>query len=1765
MLEVIRLSATVRNCWSIGRFYYSFTTLFGVFLIFFFFLSNLSASFQVTVVTENDPSSFVDGVSVISGDFYSYNEDYLVEGAEPISIRRSYLSNGAVLIDRPHVFASFFPLMNMIIASEPNGTPLQYQADPKNGFIPEIGDSFFGGLKVQKILSYHSRESAEASPGLTNTSSGKISGQTCLQNQLIVFRSEEDKKGKSFTLYASDGTKRRYMNLEGQTKTKDPLRRDEFYLRYDYKLVSETLPNGHVIHYLWDHRNQLKQIRTCGKNHRKTFASLDFPVHDPKNPPAEFKLRGSDGRSVHYYRSQTKNQEPSFLEKICVSDLPTQFFGWTKKSRPQLCNYSIPKKRTFQIAYEEGALHRVRTLLAPAGKDETPIPIQSFFYDVAPRQTDVRDAKGFKTSYFWNDKYRLTHIDRFGEGDSFINSEVFVWDGTRIKSKWLIDQDRKPIFFRGYKYDPQGNVVEECFSGNLSGEGPPLAVDLNEDPSLNGVECFVKRSIYIDQNKHLLQEESGPHGLSTRYQYLNDTNLPAVKELLDHGEVKIRHVYTYDEDLVLVCETISDGQTVRIKKIHSVQEGPYLGLPEIIEEKYLDQGHERLLRKTVLRYTEGAKIKQKEIYDADGKLRYTLQFTYDRGKIATETNPLGQTAEYRYDEIGNRIYSKDFSGRVETTFDYDYSNRLIRKEEKGFDGMSRVYSYDYDTKHNRVLEVDHFGQETRYQYDAFNRLVRTERASRITEQSYDSAGNEICRIDPERHATRKSYNAYGDPVSVIHPDGSIDTYSYYLDGSFKSHTDPEGITTEYQYDFLKRIVRKTILKAQEILAEETIVYQGNLLLKKTDAEGNSATYRYDGAGRKIGEEFGNQLITYTYDSLGRVHKTQKGDLCTIIEYDLADRVIEERNESISGELFRKLCYRYDAAGNRSEIIRNIASKESVETFLYDSQNRLISKTDALGAAETIEYNDQFRNLLRENVLLKIHTDSMGLQTIETYTVDGQVSSIEKRKGKTLHFSEKFYNKNLQQTLQIDTIFSPDGDSRQNLGSWEYNNRGRLVTLIEALNSCDEKVTWYTYTPTGALKTVTKPSGKVLTYCYNDLNQLISLSSSDRTVFHTMSYNKLGQLIYTDGITRRLNPQGQILAESFPSGLLIQHEYDKQGRVTQSQMPLFDCFIVYEYSGADLKQITRKTLKDQSLYTHIYQSHDLSGNLLESKLINGQTIRYQIDPLSRTTKIDTPLYSQEVVAFDSARNIRKMRIQQDLVEYGYDDLYQLTSESGLFAHQYWHDSIHNRLQKDDEIYEVNALNEVTSYFVYDLDGNPIRHNDTFYTYDALDRLIRIETPSFVQQFTYDSLHRCLSKTIIQEGIQHVLYFLYEGQNEIGAVDDRLHPAQLRILGCASHAEIGAAIALELDGVIYAPVHDLQGNIAVLSPLEGQESTFYRYSAFGEEWIHGSAPNPWKFSSKRTDSVTSLINFGRRYYLPSLGRWLTPDPAGFSDGMNLYAFVRNSPLIHLDDYGLAMDLATEKGTAEVYYQCAASQDIKNYLDGKYPFQNHYLHYQPPKSTPFYAHFDTTRIRPKGEIVVFTGINTKFYGKGEFAETLSYISSQGSGLPVHGIHMPTHGQFQDIRKCQYTLAMGSNSTVLHGAQYLREASERVGPDGRILALGHSGGGMNLFFASLLVSPEIRAKINYVTFASAKIIPRTDVSKFVQNYRSSNRDHLMWYLQKAYPEEYESAVKSGLMTLIPAHPDASKINDHSILSPTFSNKIKDVLDDFIDQYDCR
>ena len=133
--------------------------------------------------------------------------------------------------------------------------------------------------------------------------------------------------------------------------------------------------------------------------------------------------------------------------------------------------------------------------------------------------------------------------------------------------------------------------------------------------------------------------------------------------------------------------------------------------------------------------------------------------------------------------------------------------------------------------------------------------------------------------------------------------------------------------------------------------------------------------------------------------------------------------------------------------------------------------------------------------------------------------------------------------------------------------------------------------------------------------------------------------------------------------------------------------------------------------------------------------------------------------------------------------------------------------------------VNAYNQIVQgpdySFEYDLNGNPIRKTTPFgittYTYDALNRLTSITHPnSQTTLYFYDPF----SKLIAEQNNGTQLFYLYNQEQEIGAIDARGTLLQLKVIGLGLKGEIGGSVAIEIDGTAYAPLHDFQGNIIAL---------------------------------------------------------------------------------------------------------------------------------------------------------------------------------------------------------------------------------------------------------------------------------------------------------------------------------------------------------------
>jgi RHS repeat-associated protein len=96
-------------------------------------------------------------------------------------------------------------------------------------------------------------------------------------------------------------------------------------------------------------------------------------------------------------------------------------------------------------------------------------------------------------------------------------------------------------------------------------------------------------------------------------------------------------------------------------------------------------------------------------------------------------------------------------------------------------------------------------------------------------------------------------------------------------------------------------------------------------------------------------------------------------------------------------------------------------------------------------------------------------------------------------------------------------------------------------------------------------------------------------------------------------------------------------------------------------------------------------------------------------------------------------------------------------------------------------------------------------------------------------------------------------------------------------------------------------------------DGQIITHEEYSPFGSQTYFESWTKSRKrygYSGKERDKETSLLYFGKRYYIPWLCRWLNPDPLGTADGLNVYQYVHNNPINLHDPEGTSVSLIRKR---------------------------------------------------------------------------------------------------------------------------------------------------------------------------------------------------------------------------------------------------------------
>ena len=395
------------------------------------------------------------------------------------------------------------------------------------------------------------------------------------------------------------------------------------------------------------------------------------------------------------------------------------------------------------------------------------------------------------------------------------------------------------------------------------------------------------------------------------------------------------------------------------------------------------------------------------------------------------------------------------------------------------------------------------------------------------------------------------------------------------------------------------------------------------------------------------------------------------------------------------------------------------------------------------------------------------------------------------------------------------------------------------------------------------------------YDYDAMGRMIRKSASGRTLL-ALAYDKNGNKIRQTDVTGKVTEFHfdllDILKEVYDNGVkLAEYEHSAAGMLLgQSHGPLQ---VSYGYDQ-DQNLTALKVLASGALLADNHYQYDGNGNRILKQQMEGDT-RYFYDGLNQLTKIEYPTLT-EALFYDKAGN-RTRRVAQGVEEqYAYDPRNRLVSHS-----------------KDG----------IITPFRYDHAGNLLADDKALYSYDAFNRTERAETfDGNIQINRYDA--EGLRYEMEENG--NLVRFIFNQNRETISEEDSSGLNRL-IRGTeliASHSSADSA------RTYYHYASDEMGSTTHITDEDGNVLNRYAYDGFGNltEQVE-TVPNRFKYNGQQLDLITQQYYLRARFYNPVIARF-TQEDVYRGDGLNLYAYCQNNPVIYADPSG---------------YNCGATAEI------------------------------------------------------------------------------------------------------------------------------------------------------------------------------------------------------------------------------------------------
>jgi RHS repeat-associated protein len=732
----------------------------------------------------------------------------------------------------------------------------------------------------------------------------------------------------------------------------------------------------------------------------------------------------------------------------------------------------------------------------------------------------------------------------------------------------------------------------------------------------------------------------------------------------------------------------------------------------------------------------------------------------------------------------------------------------------------------------------------------------------------------------------------------------ITTFEYYDNvsgegnnrGQLKAIVNALSQRTEFSnYDANGNLGR--ITDPNEVITQRTYDERDRIKTITNLSTGAETQYFYDIRGNldHIILPEGNR-IDFTYNLVNKL--TEIGDnLGNKIQYqyDVEGNRTKEETRDPQGALKKYLDFTYDAYNNLKRIINPDATY--IE-YAYDGRKNPVALKDPRNNTTNYIYD----------ALSRLTQTNQPLSTITSYgydTQDNQVSITDPNGNTTQYFFDDFWRKN--QTISPDT----------GIMDYLYDEAGNLIQRFDA----KETVINYTYDALNRLTAIQFPSdpNQNVTFTY-DSNQVTYgigrlTGRTDPSGSYTFYYDANGNLIrenktiggilYTTQYT--YNNNNMLTSITYPSRRTITYTPDQIGRISQASTTIngnpktLASGITYlPYGG-----ITGLTYENGLTLSQGYDNRYRISSIIIGSILN---LTYGYDANGNIiTILDSanpsggePLEPQETYTYQPGTN-KLIHIEgTEPTDYGYDANANITTENNW---TYVYD-LSNQL--------IRVLNN----------GNQVAE----YVYNGAGQRIKKVTQTETRIFHYDQLGHLIAET--NQNGQMIAEYIYLGDQILAMIK----PGEL----------------------VYYYHNDHLGTPKVLTNDSQAISWKAVYAPFGQANITiGSVENLFRFPGQYYDQETGLHYNYFRYYDPTTGRYITPDPVGLEGGINLFVYVENNPVRFKDPQGLAVPLVVggiaaclanpacgtmmvALSAATLYYAQKATYEILNLLkDTSWPW--------------------------------------------------------------------------------------------------------------------------------------------------------------------------------------------------------------------------------------